>query len=140
MKTAPLRPLPALDKDTESFWTAGDKGRLLIARCESCARYIHPPVPYCASCGSTEVGRAPVSGRARIASYTVNEQQWIPGLEVPYVMAAVELVEQPQLYVFTNIVGCPAGEVEIGMEVEVVFEQHGEIWLPLFQPIGRARV
>jgi hypothetical protein len=34
-----------------------------------------------------EVGPLPVSGRATVASYTVNRQPWIPGLPPPYVVA-----------------------------------------------------
>jgi uncharacterized OB-fold protein len=128
------RPLPALERDSEAYWTGGADGRLLIARCEACARYIHPPVPYCVTCGSDRVSPAAVSGKARVATFTVNEQQWVPGLAVPYVFAAVELVEQEGLYVFTNIVDCPAAAVRIGLPVEVRFERHGDIHLPLFRP------
>jgi uncharacterized OB-fold protein len=53
---------------------------------------------------------------------------------VPYVFAAVELEEQPQLYVFTNIVNSPVEDVGIGMPVEVVFEPHEDVHLPMFQP------
>jgi uncharacterized OB-fold protein len=130
----PARPMPELDKDTAFFWTSGADGRLRIARCQACEHYIHPPVPYCAACGSDRVEPAPVSGRGRIASFTVNEQRWLPGLELPYVIAAVELDEQRELYVFSNVVGCPAESVEIGMPVAVTFERHGDIYLPMFQP------
>ena len=57
---------------------------------------------------------------------------------MPFVFAAVELAEQAELYVFTNIVGCPPEDVRTGMPVEVIFEQHDEIYLPLFQPAGAA--
>jgi uncharacterized OB-fold protein len=116
---------------------AGAEGRLSICRCESCARYIHPPMPRCTDCGSLKVSPQAVSGRARVATFTINHQVWVPGLAVPYVIAAVELVEQAELYVFTNIIDCPAEDVHIGMDVEVTFEQHGEIFLPMFRPIGR---
>lgn len=129
------RPLPALDKETAFFWTAGAEGRLLICRCESCGLYLHPPLPRCPACGG-DTQPSPVSGRARVASFTVNHQQWVPGLEVPYVFAAVELIEQPELYVLTNIVGCSVEDVRMDMPVEVAFEQHGEIFLPMFRPIG----
>jgi uncharacterized OB-fold protein len=132
----PDRPLPALEPVSEFYWTSGADGKLRIARCQACQHYIHPPVPYCAACGSRDVVDEPVSGRGLIATYTVNEQQWVPGLEVPYVIAAVELVEQPELYVFGNIIGCPADAVRSGMAVEVRFEQHDEIFIPLFQPTG----
>ena len=34
----------------------------------------------------------------------------------------------------TNIVNCPVERVEIGMPVQVVFEQHDDVWFPLFEP------
>ena len=139
MTPAPAqRQLPALEPDVAFFWTAGAEGRLLICRCEACRRYLHPPLPRCPKCGADKVGPAPVSGRARVAAFTVNHQSWVPGLAVPFVFSAVELVEQAELHVFTNIVGCPVEEVRIGMPVEVVFERQGDVYLPMFQPTGAA--
>jgi DUF35 OB-fold domain, acyl-CoA-associated len=34
----------------------------------------------------------------------------------------------------TNIVGCPAADVRIGMAVRVVFEKAGGVYVPLFEP------
>ena len=130
------RQLPALEPDTAFYWTAGAEGRLLICRCKACGRYLHPPLPRCPSCGDDRMSPSPVSGRARVASFTVNHQAWVPGLAVPYVFAAVELVEQPELYVFANILGCAVDAVRIGMPLEVLFEQHGDLFLPMFQPAG----
>jgi uncharacterized OB-fold protein len=130
---SPSRQLPALDPDTAFFWTAGAEGRLRICRCLACERYIHPPLPRCPSCGGS-VAPAEVSGRARIASFTLNHQQWLPGLPVPYAFAAVELIEQAELYLFTNIVGCPVDDIRIGLPVEVEFQQQGDVFLPLFKP------
>lgn len=127
------RQLPALDPDTAFFWTAGAQGRLQICRCQGCARYIHPPLPRCPDCGG-ETAPAPVSGKARVASFTVNEQAWQRGLAVPYVFAAVELVEQAELYVLTNIVDCPVDTVRIGLNVTVTFEQQEDVFLPFFRP------
>jgi uncharacterized OB-fold protein len=137
---APCRPrqLPALEPETAFFWTAGREGRLLICRCEACGRYQHPPLPRCPECGGGQLTPAPVSGRARVASFTVNQQAWVPGLAVPFVFAVVELVEQAELYVFTDIVGCPVDAVRIGLPVEVVFEQQEDVFLPLFQPVERS--
>lgn len=129
------RQLPALEPETAFFWTCGVENQLKIRRCAGCGFYVHPPLPNCPQCGGTEVSPAPVSGRARVASFTVNHQPWVPGLSVPFVFAAVELVEQKELHLFTNIVGCPVEAVRIGMEVAVVFEQQGDIFLPLFRPL-----
>jgi hypothetical protein len=106
-----------------------------ILRCRDCRRYLHPPLPRCPACGGG-VAPEPVSGRARVASFTVNHQPWRPGLAVPYVFAAVELVEQAELYVLTNIVGCPPDAVTIGMPVAVRFERQDDVYLPLFAPAG----
>lgn len=74
-----------------------------------------------------------VSGRGRVAAYTINYEPWVPGLEVPFVFASVELEEQAELYVFTNILA-PFDSVRIGMPVTVAFEQHEDVWLPMFSP------
>ena len=127
------RPLPVLEKGTRYFWTGGADGHLLIARCDQCRIYQHPPLQRCAVCGGGAFTPSAVSGRGRVATFTINHEAWIPGLAVPFVFAAVELVEQAELYVFSNIVG-PVDQVTVGMRVSVCFEQHGDIWLPFFKP------
>jgi uncharacterized OB-fold protein len=134
----PARQLPGLDADNHAFWTGGANGRLMIHRCRQCARYIHPPLPHCGDCGAGDPVPTAVSGRGRVASYTVNYQPWLPNMAVPYVFAAVELAEQPELYVLSNIIGCDPEDVRQGMAVEVRFEQHGEIFVPLFAPVTAA--
>jgi uncharacterized OB-fold protein len=78
---------------------------------------------------------SPVSGGGRVASFTINTQRWTADLAVPFVFAAVELSEQAELYVFTNIIGCAVSEVRTGMAVTVSFEQHADVFLPMFQPV-----
>ena len=127
-------PLPALEPESERFWRACRAGRLEITRCRACGWYIHPPRPVCPRCQAREVSWEAVSGRATVVSYTVNHQRWMPGMEVPYTIGLVELVEQADLRLTTNLVGC-ADAVEIGMPVRVTFrEVSDEIALPLFEP------
>jgi uncharacterized OB-fold protein len=42
---------------------------------------------------------------------------------VPYVVAWIDLPEQDDLRAFGNVGGCPVGEVAIGMDVTVCFEE-----------------
>lgn len=135
MVEVPARKLPALEPETEFFWTSGADGHLRIQRCGKCGLWQHPPLPRCAACGSEQITAQATSGKGRIASYTVNHEPWVPGLEVPFVYAAVELAEQAQLYVLTNILA-PVDAVRIGMPVEVEFERHEDVWLPMFRPAG----
>jgi acetyl-CoA acetyltransferase len=77
---------------------------------------------------------AVVSGRATVAGFTVNHQQWLPAFPPPYVVAVVALDEDPSVRLTTNIVGCDPADVAIGMRVRVIFEPHEELWIPLFEP------
>ena len=135
MGEPPFRVLPVLDDDNRFFWTSGADGALRLLRCRSCGYYLHPPLPRCPACGSREVAPQVVSGRGEVFAVTVNHKSWDSG-EVPYAIAIVTIPEQEGLRLTTNVVGCPPDEVTIGMPVRVVFEQHGEVWFPLFTPNG----
>ena len=130
----PHRHLPAITAENAFFWHAGAAGTLRFMRCRQCGYYIHPPLPICRVCKSRDVHDEPVSGRGTVLTYTVNRQVWEAGLEAPYVIAIVELAEQRGLRLTTNIVHCLLEDVRIGMPVRVVFEQHEDVWLPLFEP------
>jgi uncharacterized protein len=125
-------PVPAITADTEAFWTSGRDGRLLVSRCDACGFWIHPPGPRCPRCLGDRVTPAPVSGRGRVYSFTINRRAWEPGLEVPYVIAIVELEEQPGLRLLTNIVDTPVDDVAIDMAVQIAFVPRGDAFLPVF--------
>jgi uncharacterized OB-fold protein len=67
----------------------------------------------------------------------VNRQAWSERLSEPYTIAIVELAEEPGLRLLTNVVDCAPDDVYVGMPVEVVFESHGAVHLPLFRPLVR---
>jgi len=123
---------PQVGDDNRAFWTGGREGELRIIRCNDCGYYIHPPSPRCPKCLNDNVEPSPVSGRGSVYTFTVNRRAWSPGLEVPYVIAIVQLDEQSDLRLMTNIVGCPADEVAIGMPVQVEFREQGEAFVPVF--------
>ena len=131
--TAAPRKLPVLEPETAFFWQGGADGTLRVQRCGDCGHWQHPPFPRCAACHGENVSPQPVSGRGRVTSFTVNHEPWLPGLAVPFLFAVVELAEQAQLYLFTNLL-MPVDEARIGMAVRVRFEQHEDVWLPMFAP------
>jgi uncharacterized protein len=130
------RVLPRLDPENRFFWTSGADGQLRLLRCQECATFIHPPRPICRHCLSESVSPEVVPGTGTVDTFTVNYQPWCPGLEVPYVIARVAIDGAPGVYLTTNIVGCPVEAVQIGDRVRATFEQHGEIYLPLFEKVG----
>lgn len=135
----PFRVLPRLTDLTAPFWQGGERGELCFHRCGACQMILHPPTPICPECGSSEVGPQAVSGRGTVHTFTTNHQAWMPGPEIPYVVAIVTIEEDVRVRLTTNIVGCAPEEVKVGMPVRVVFEHHadegGDIWLPLFTPV-----
>lgn len=132
MADVPFRIQPVLDDEHRFFWTSGEDGHLRFLRCQACGHYLHPPLPRCPQCGSREVAPEVVSGRAELYSYTVNHQPWDGGTE-PYAIVLVTFPEQEGLRLTSNLVGVPLDEIEIGMPLQVVFEQHDQVWFPLFE-------
>ena len=130
----PSRPLPRVTPENEHFWRGGADGELRLLRCRACHTWLHPPSPLCPDCLSRDLAIESVSGRARVVTYTVNHQPWFPGFDPPYVIAIVELVEQPGLRLTTNVVGCDPERVRIDMPVRVRFEAYDDVHLPLFEP------
>lgn len=128
------RTLPALTDENRAFWTGGSSNELLIQRCTACRRWVHPPVDACDSCGGS-LEPEPVSGKGTIFTFTENHQQFHPDVAPPYVIAIVELAEQPDLRVVTNIVHGEADALQCGMPVQVLFEEHGHVHVPLFEPV-----
>jgi uncharacterized OB-fold protein len=133
----PERLAPVLNERNTPFWTGGAHGELLIAHCQTCGWWLHPPLPVCRRCRGRDIRPEAVSGLGTVWSYTVNRYEWSPGLTPPYVIAEVELVEQEGLRLLTSIVDrdFEADGVSIGMAVRVQFEQAGDAWVPVFCPV-----
>jgi hypothetical protein len=136
MPPAPPRLLPKLTDVNRRFWTGGAEGRLLIPRCHSCDRWVLPPRQACPGCGGALTAE-PVSGRGVVYTFTVNAHQFHPDIPPPNLIAIVQLEEQEDLRIATNIVNCQADDLECGMPVQVLFEEHGEIYYPLFEPAAQ---
>ena len=122
----------------EHFWRGGADGELRFLRCQDDGTYVHPPAPICPECLGKNVSPEAVSGCATVLTYTLNHQQWVPAPDHPYCIAIVELEEQPGLRLMTNVVNCPAEDVRIGMAVKVLFEEHEDVFIPVFEPAGGA--
>ena len=127
------RILPELTELDRAYWTGGAHGELLIQRCAACARWMHPPVERCPQCAGP-LTFEPVSGRGTIFTFTENFQQYHPDVPPPYVVAIVVLDEQDDLRLPTNIVNCDAAALECGQPVTVLFERHGDVFVPVFEP------
>jgi len=129
---------PPLDELNRTFWTSGASGELRITRCRSCRRWVFPLSSRCTECEGSTAYEA-TSGKGTVFTHTTNAHPYNPAVPVPYNISIVELVEQAGLRFTTNVVECPPEDVHIGMPVRVAFEQHGEVFVPVFVPDPRER-
>lgn len=132
----PPRPRPKLDSDNRAFWTGGADGNLNIMKCGDCGQYTHPPRQICRHCQSENMAPDAVAGTGEVDTYTINYQPWMPGLEVPFVIARVKLDGVPDVILTTNIVNCEVEDVDFGDKVKVTFEEQNGIWFPLFEKVA----
>ncbi len=128
------RPLPFVTPWNKFYWTSGADGRLRFQECESCSALIHPPKPVCPYCRGSRLGVRAVSGFATLFGFTVSHRFHLPGLPSPYIIAQVAVEEDPRVRLTTRLVDCEEGDLQLGMRMEVTFEQVEDVWLPLFRP------
>jgi uncharacterized OB-fold protein len=78
-----------------------------------------------------------MSGTGTLYAYTVALQAFHPYFEdkLPYVLALVELPEQPGLRLTTQIINCEEANLRIGMPLTVAWTEVGTgMTLPYFAP------
>jgi uncharacterized protein len=127
--------VPVPTPETQPYWTGAAAGELRLQRCADCGTAFFYPRSSCPQCASTAVEWFTASGRATLYSYTITHRP-APGFEAPYAIAVVQLAEGPRM--MTNIVGIDntPDNLVLDMDLEVTFEQRGEIALPQFTPAG----
>lgn len=129
-------PKPQPDESTQFFWDGVNEGKLMILRCNDCGHYIHWPKPICTNCLSDNLKPKHVSGRGTVYSFGVSMQAFHPGFidKIPYVLAVIELEEERNLKLVSNIIDCDEEDLSVGMPVEVVFTKvDDDLTLPLFK-------
>jgi uncharacterized OB-fold protein len=136
------KPAPEPDDVTAFYWEGAAAGTLLVNRCADCGYFSHPPDVSCQRCASTALEPTPVSGLGTVYSFTIVRQAFDPAFlpEVPYLVALVELDEQPGLLLLANVVDVDIETVEIGDRVEVTFEARDGQPVPQFRPLRTSEV
>ncbi|GII78562.1 DNA-binding protein [Sphaerisporangium rufum] len=134
------KPVPRPTPDTAPYWDGAAAGELRVPRCRPCGEAFLYPRPHCPVCSSDDIEWFTASGRATLHSYLIAHIP-APGFEdeVPYAVAVVELEEGPRL--MSGIVEVPNDpeHLVLDMELEVVFDRHGDVAVPKFRPRGGAR-
>lgn len=121
-------PAPSVDGLDTEYWEAARRHELVVQRCNGCKGFQFGPEWICHHCHSFDLGWHRVAGRGRIYSW---ERVWHPVHPAlkdacPYMVVLVELPDADNVRMVGNLLGNPEEPVEIGAEVEAVFEDHPE--------------
>lgn len=134
------KPAPIPDEQSAPFFDGAREGRLMLRRCQECGTHMWPVtrfgtsvIPRCTSCLSGDVEWVPASGRGELYTFALMHQPYDPSFEIPYNLSTVDLEEGVRTTT-VNVVGCRNDELRIGMALEVVFEDRGDVSLPMFRP------
>ena len=131
------KPLPHIDEENRPWWEAAQRHELYIQKCRDCGDLRFHPRALCTSCMSSSTEWVKCSGKGKIYTFTVTNQNGSAGFRdaLPYVLAWVDLEEGVRI--LTNIVDCPPAQVKIDQRVEVVFDDvTPDVTLVKFRPLA----
>lgn len=139
------RPRPVGDTLSEAFWAAATEEVLVVQRCRRCGHYQHPPRPRCVSCHADGLEFDRVGGRGRLWSWMVTRTPAVRSFRdrIPYLLALVELEEQADLLMLTDLDMRSLQLLEAGLPMRVRFDRIEEgastFTLPRWEPAACAR-
>lgn len=133
----PKRPLPNAEEfDTGPFWQATKNSELRYQQCRNCETIVFYPRQHCTGCIDGELEWKTASGKGTVYTYSIVRQSYHPFFrnQVPYAVAWIDLVEGPRL--ISNVTGVDdvLNDIQIGMPVQVTWEEHDDLNIPLFKP------
>ncbi len=132
------KPLPEFRPETKPYWDGCKDHKLLLPRSKETGEFFF--YPRAISPGndmSDDIEWVEASGKAKVWTYAIHYMGPTKAYkgDPPYVVALVETEEGVKM--MTNIVDCDPDDVDVGMEVEVVFDDvTDEVTLPKFKPAG----
>ncbi len=120
--TVPVRPRPAVEKDSAEWWAALARHEFVLPRCDACSTWRWPPRAICGRCGSLEWSLVAASGQGTIASWIVNRHGFGGAFPLPSTAVLVRLAEQDDLLLPGGWAGAEDGsELEMELPVTVGF-------------------
>ncbi|WP_336087599.1 bifunctional MaoC family dehydratase N-terminal/OB-fold nucleic acid binding domain-containing protein [Nocardia sp. SSK8] len=121
IETAPAgRVGPVISRDTEFFWAGTELGELRIQRRPD-GTLQHPPVPALWQDKAEPTDYVVAAGTGTVFSFVVHHAPKVPGRELPFVVALVELDEGVRM--LGELRGIDPAEVSIGAPVRAAFER-----------------
>lgn len=128
-------PTPTPRGEERLYFDAAADNRLTYQTCDTCGSTVFYLRALCPHCGGESLRLRESAGLGTVYSYTVQYRASHPYFagETPMTLALVDLDEG-----FRLLAGLTeADDVAVGMPVEAVFRDSGDLALPYFRPRGR---
>lgn len=124
----PGLPAPAPTDLDQPYWDGLRAERLLLQRCQRCARFQWGPEWICHRCLNPDLEYAEVEPSGVIYSHQRVWHPVHPALKEQgaYVIVLVELPQADNVRVVGNLIGDAQQPLDIGAAVEGVFEHHAD--------------
>ncbi|MFC8386620.1 bifunctional MaoC family dehydratase N-terminal/OB-fold nucleic acid binding domain-containing protein [Nocardia sp. NPDC057272] len=134
IETAPEgRVGPVISRDTEFFWAGTEIGELRIQRLPD-GSLRHPPIPALWQDKAEPTDYVVAAGTGTVFSFVVHHAPKVPGRDLPFVVALVELDEGVR--VLGELRGIDPADVAIDVPVRVAFEKLADgTVLPYWQAV-----
>jgi uncharacterized OB-fold protein len=128
-------PPPMVDATSLPWFQAAAEHRLVVQRCTSCEQTRLPPAPVCPECRSPDSDWKEVAGQGEVYTYTLVHRPIAAGQKLPFVIAVIALEDSGGVRIISNLVDVKSDELEIGMPVELVWEDmSADLSIPRFRP------
>ena len=128
-------PPPLANATTLPWWEAAAEHRLVVQHCTSCGRTRLPPAPICPECRSADSDWKQVSGAGEVYTYTIVHRPIAAGQQLPFVIAVIALEDSGGLRIISNLVDVKLDELDIGLPVQLVWEDmSADLTIPRFRP------
>lgn len=138
MTTEFIRIEPAESTASKYFWDKTRNAEFVLPWCRSSERPFFYPRETSPFCLGDDIEWRSASGTGVVYAVTVEHRPQNPRMAAmaPYAVALIDLDEGVRM--LSNVVGCPAEDVHVGMRVRLTWELMSDgRRLPLFEPIGK---
>lgn len=124
---------PVISRDTEFFWAGTEVGELRVQRLPD-GTLRHPPIPALWQDKSRTTDYVVAAGTGTVFSFVVHHAPKVPGRDLPFVVALVELDEGVRM--LGELRGIDPAEVAIDLPVRAAFEKLADgTVLPYWQAV-----
>lgn len=132
-----MGPLPVHHSPYDApMWQSIQDERMKLQRSPA-GVFRYPPGPACPVTLSLESEWVPISGRAKVLSWTVFHKQYLPAYPAPTLVVAVQLEEGPIMVSNMAIEDVP--HLRLDVAVDMVYETHPDGYkVPRFKLAARA--